>query len=65
MSNRLLAQIRNLGRKSQYTNETLSQVNGDESHRNPLGTFSQIFKRDRATEVVIMEEKNFYNHQQN
>lgn len=40
LPNRIMEQIRNLGRKSNYTHETLSQFNGDESHRNPLGTFS-------------------------
>lgn len=48
LPNRFMDHIRNFGRKSNYTHETLSQLNGDESHRNPLGTFSQIYKQDRA-----------------
>jgi hypothetical protein len=59
LPHKLMAQIRNFGRKSQYTNETNSQLNGgDESYRNPFGTLSQIFKKERGTEVVIMDENN-------
>lgn len=50
LPNRIMDHIRNFGRKSNYTHETLSQFNGDESHRNPLGTFSQIYKKDRENQ---------------